>query len=204
MDIEHNLLPRQKPRSSNTNVKIELYPYATDLWDELKNLGIIDRIKEIPQLGVIKVNKALRKSRYDYTILQLYFHQIVRKKLKDKLALSYNNGIDSEEFYFQFTYPDGMKKPTIMDLLQLFTIAYNIGHFYNTFVASRAAIMLAQESEQFKKQILDSSVCENFQTEANKLISNENYYRFHLINSLLILEKCNPKFCKYVFFTFNN
>lgn len=194
MNIEHELLRKQKPRSYNTNVTIDLYPYATELWNELNDLKIIDRIKKIPQLGVIKVNKALKKNRYDYVMLQLYFHQIVKKRLKNKLELSYNNSINAEEFYFHFTYPDGIVKPTIMDLLQLFTIAYNIGHFYNTFVASRAAIMLARENDSFKRLILNSSLCENFRAEANKLINNENYYRFHLLNSLLILERCRPSF----------
>lgn len=59
MDIKHNLLPKQKRRSYNTNVTIDLFPYATALWNELNNLGIIDRMKNVPQLGVIKVNKAL-------------------------------------------------------------------------------------------------------------------------------------------------
>lgn len=99
MDIKHNLLPKQKRRSYNINVTIDLFPYATALWNELNNLGIIDRMKNVPQLGVIKVNKALEKSRYDYAILQLYFHQIVRKNLKDKLELTYNNGVNSDEFY---------------------------------------------------------------------------------------------------------
>ncbi len=194
MNIEHNLLPKQKRRSYNANVTIDLYPYATALWNELNNLGIIDRMKDVPQLGVIKVNKALEKSRYDYAILQLYFHQIVRKNLKDKLELTYNNGVNSDEFYYQFTYPDNVSKPTLMDLLQLFTIAYNIGHFYNTFVSSRAAVMLAKENESFKNIILNSSICENFRTEANRLLNDENYYRFHLINSLLVLEKCESSF----------
>ena len=194
MDIEHNLISRQKRRSYNTKVKIDLYSYAAVLWNELTDLGIIDRMKKIPQLGVIKVNKLLKKSRYDYVILQLYFHQIVRKNLKDKLQLTYNNRVNADEFCYHFTYPDGINKPTIMDLLQLFTIAYNIGHFYNTFVSSRAVIMLAKENESFKSLILNSSTCENYRIEAIKLLNDENYYRFHLLNSLLVLERCGSSF----------
>lgn len=194
MNIEHTLLPKQKRRSYNSKVNIDLYPYATELWNKLRDLEIIDRMKSVPQLGVIKVHRALEKSRYDYTVLQLYFHQIVRKNLKDKLELTYNNGIKAEEFYFQFTYPDGATKPTIMDLLQIFTIVYNVGHFYNTFVASRAAVMLATKNESFKNLILRSSSDENFRDQAEKLIDDENYYRFHLLNSLLILEKCGSCF----------
>ncbi len=194
MNISHNLLRKQKPRSNKTNVNIDIYEYATELWNELNNLEIIDRMKNIPQLGVIKVNKGLAKSRYDYVLLQLYFHQISRKYLKNKLELSYNNEISAKEFYFQFTYPSDVKKPTIMDLLQLFTIAYNIGHFYNTFVASRAAIMIANENKCFKEMILNASPCEKFKYAAKKIIEDENYHRFHLLNSLLILDRCKPCF----------
>lgn len=194
MDINHDLLRKQKRRSNKTHVKIDIYDYATELWNALSKLEIIDRMKHIPQLGVIKVNKGLKKSRYDYVILQLYFHQIVRKCLKNKLELTYNNGINAEEFCFPFTYPDGVKKPTIMDLLQLFTIAYNIGHFYNTFVASRAAVMLANENKCFKELIINASPCEKFKLTANKIIEDENYHRFHLLNSLLILDRCESCF----------
>lgn len=61
MYIEHDLLPKQKRRNYDTNVKIDLYSYATDLWKTLDELGIIDRIKNIPQLGAIKVDKTLEK-----------------------------------------------------------------------------------------------------------------------------------------------
>lgn len=46
--------------------------YISDL-----HIGIINRVKEIPQLGVIKVAKRLAKTRYDYIMLQLYLHQMI-------------------------------------------------------------------------------------------------------------------------------
>lgn len=139
--ITHDLLPKQKTRKHNMKVKIELYAYATELWDELEDSGFISRVKEIPQLGVIKVVKKLAKSRYDYIILQLYFHQIIKKNLQSHLRLSYNNYVSGEVFQSSFEGIDD--KPSIADILQLLCIIYNIGHFYNTFTASRAVTMLA-------------------------------------------------------------
>ena len=67
--ITYDLLPKQKPRKHNLKVSIDIYPYASELLEELDNLGIIKRVQEIPQLGVIKVAKQLAKTRYDYMSL---------------------------------------------------------------------------------------------------------------------------------------
>ena len=69
MEIKHDLPPKQKTRKHNLRVEIDLYPYATELYEELDKIGIVDRIKEVPQLGVIKVNKRLAKTRFDYVML---------------------------------------------------------------------------------------------------------------------------------------
>jgi len=68
--IKHDLLTKQKSRKYNLKVEIDLYPYAAELYAELEKIGIVDRIKDIPQLGVIKVPKKLQKTRYDYVMLQ--------------------------------------------------------------------------------------------------------------------------------------
>lgn len=93
MDIKHNLLPAQKSRKYNLKETIDLYPITTELYNELGRIGIIARIKDIPQLGVIKVKKKLNKSRYDYVMLQLYLHQLIRKNIQQNLKFSYSNYI---------------------------------------------------------------------------------------------------------------
>ena len=62
MFLEHELLKKQKRRKSSSNVKVELYPLAEELFGELNGLGIIQRMKDTPQLGVIRVSKNLKKS----------------------------------------------------------------------------------------------------------------------------------------------
>lgn len=53
-------------------------------------------------------------------------------------------------------------RPTIGDLLQLLTIVYNIGHFYNTFILSRDIIIYANENEEFSDKLIKSSKDERF------------------------------------------
>jgi len=188
--IKHDLLPAQKVRKHNLNVEIDLYPYATELYDELNSLGIIDRIKAIPQLGVIKVSKKLQKTRYDYVMLQLYLHQLIKKNLQGQLQLTYNNPVKAYEFRKEFKYISKNKKPTMGDMLQLLTIVYNIGHFYNTFTASRAVTMMAASDHTFYNLICSREDV-RYRETATKILSEQNYQRMHLLNSLLILEKCD-------------
>ena len=193
MIIEHTLLKKKKRRKLSSKVQVDLYPLATELYEELDTLGIIQRMKDVPQLGVIRVSKALQKSRYDYTILQLYFHQLIKKKLQSALKFTYNNPIRSMEFQNELEYMEGHRDPSVGDLLQIITIAYNIGHFYNTFVASRAAVIFANENEGFRKAIIEASGDARYQKAAEKMLIDANYQRYHLLNSLLVLQRCDQR-----------
>ena len=64
VDIEYDLLPKQKRRKQGLKVSIDLYPIATELFENLDSIGIVKRVQEIQQLGLIKVNSKLIKSRY--------------------------------------------------------------------------------------------------------------------------------------------
>ena len=81
--------------------------------------------------------------------------------------------------------------PSIGDILQLLTLVYNIGHFYNTLTASRAITLLANQDEEFRGMILNAVRDERFTSITKKLLDSQNYQRFHLINSFLILRRCN-------------
>ena len=145
MKIKYNLLPKHKTQKHNLNVEIDLYPYATELYEELDKIGIIERIKEIPQLGVIKVKKKLAKTRWDYVM-----HKLIKSRLQGDLRYTYNNLINSKQFREDYVYFDKKNKPSMGDIFQLLTIVYNVGHFYNTFTASRAIVMIAQEDRNFR------------------------------------------------------
>ena len=188
--IIHDLLPKQRSRKHNLKVEIDIYPYATELYEELEHIGIINRVKEIPQLGVIKVAKRLAKTRYDYIMLQLYLHQMIKNHLMGQLRLTYNNYVAAKEFRKDYKYIK-KDKPSIGDILQLLTIVYNIGHFYNTFTASRAVTMLASEDSAFFDMVVGASTSERFQEAAKSILNSKNYQRLHLLNSILILERCD-------------
>lgn len=193
MYIKHDLLPAQKSRKHNLNETIDLYPIASELYNEFFRMGIIDRMKEIPQLGVIKVKKKLNKSRYDYVMLQLYLHQLIRNNIQQSLKLSYSNYIKAKEFDRKIDFINKQFTPSLADIMQTLSLVYNIGHFYNTFTASRAVVMMASEDITFKDMIIKSSEDIQYRELVNKLLLEKNYQRFHLINSILILEHCNQE-----------
>lgn len=191
--IEHNLLPKQRLQKKNLNVSIDLYDYTYELYKQFISKGIIERVQEVPQLGLIRVNRKLSKSRYDYIMLQLYLHKIIREDLNSDLQISYNNKINLNDFMDNPIKINKKKRPTVGDLLQMLTLVYNIGHFYNTFTSSRAVIMYANEDEIFKNELIRSSKDKRFQKVAKMYIENRNYHRLHLLNSILILEMLDQK-----------
>lgn len=191
MEIKYDLIPKQKTQKHILRVEIDLYPYATELYDELDRNGIIDRIKEIPQLGVIKVKKKLAKTRFDYVMLQLYLHKLIKNNLQGDLRYTYNNFINSKEFRDDYIYPNKKNKPSMGDIFQLLTIVYNVGHFYNTFTASRAITMLAEEDHEFYSLVVNACDNKRYQCAAKAILASKNYQRLHLLNSVLILEQCD-------------
>ena len=82
--IEHDLVPKQKSRKSNLKVKVDLYAYASELFNELSAIGIFKRLKDVPQLGLIKVPKKLMKSRFDYTAFAIILSSADKKRTTHK------------------------------------------------------------------------------------------------------------------------
>lgn len=189
--VEYNIPITKNKKTKAIKVNIDFYSYLAELNEELERHDIIKKIKETPQLGLIKVSSKQKKSRYDYVMLQLYFHKIVKDNLQNVLRLTYNNKVKAKEFNDSYKYNKDQKTPSIGDIIQLLVVVYNIGHFYNTFTASKAIIIAANENNDFKELILNSSEDKRFKNAINKLLAEKNYHRFHLINSLLILEKCD-------------
>lgn len=207
MKFNYTLLPKTKQLKNNFDICIDLYDYAEEVYDELDVIGIINRTKDVNQLGLVKVKKDFNKSRYDYIMLQLYFHQIIKESLNSKLRYTYNNKVKAKEFGKEFQYLNGQPIPTIGDILQLLTIIYNIGHFYNTFTSTRALSMFCNDNIDFKNDLLNNISEERFRAVFNELILQKDYHRLHLLNAIIILEKCDSNkksiiLCKEILYAY--
>ena len=187
----YNLLLKAKSRSNAVKADIDLFPYAEELYSELDRIGIIDRLSAIPHLGPIKVTSSLKKTRLDYIFLQLYFHQIIKGELKTELKYTYNSKLYDKDFHCEDDFVTKENTVTIADVLQILSIIYSTGHFYNTFTASRAAIMHANKNANFYSLVFNASDSLIYKSKVKEYIETGNYQRFHLLNSLLVLEQCD-------------
>ena len=111
----------------------------------------------------------------------------------DLLIHSYNNNVSSKVFRDNYKYIGNSRKTSIGDILQLLTIVYNIGHFYNTFTSSKAIVIKASEDERFYDTILNASYSKRYKDVAEEILQRRNYQRLHLLNSILVLERVHIK-----------
>ncbi len=191
MIIVHDLIPGQKGK----RISVELFPLATEMYEEFDRLGMIDRLKSVKQLGLIRVAKKLEKSRYDYAVLQLYYHSIIRDNIQFSLEYSYGGKINLNDFSCDHELDKSIigkgNDVTVADVIQMMVFLYNVGHFYNTFVASRALIMLSENEAAFRDYLKNASSDIRIQQAAQYILEKRNYQRIHLLNSLLVLEHCD-------------
>ncbi|OWZ83222.1 hypothetical protein [Natranaerobius trueperi] len=190
MFIEEEIFKGIRNVGKSKKVKINLFPLATDLFSILKEEGLIEELNNTPLLGNITVRKKDSYTRYDYVMMQQYMYLFVKKKLNSELMLSLGNKVKCKEFtngIFDIKNSDFKKVPTIADILQILALIYNIGHFKNTFTSSRAAINAIKSDEKLYESFLCNFEFDLHKNIARQIIESNNYYRFHLLNSLLIL-----------------
>lgn len=173
-------------------ISLNLYTLSTELYGEFTRMGFIDRLNNIPQLGSIAVSKSLCKSRYDYVVLQWWLHSRAHDLVNPFLEFSYASTIRKQDVDPTLPIPAAHKNHTVMEYLQVLVMAYNVGHFYATFVSSRAMLLKLHDSAQVRADFLalfggDQAVL----SVCNRVIDENDYFHFHLLNSLLALNACN-------------
>ncbi|MBO0562680.1 hypothetical protein EXQ39_03935 [Clostridium botulinum] len=125
-------------------------------------------------------------------MFQNYLCNFIKKNLNlnSSLQISLNNKVKAKEYekpILDIGDKEYGKLPTIADILQLLIIGYNIGHFKNTFTSSRAAIKILKCNNECYQSFIDLFEFQVHKSIAERIIANEEYHRFHLLNSLLIL-----------------
>ncbi len=171
---------------------VKFYDYATELYGILKENDLIKAMERTPLLGNIPVKRRDSYTRFDYIMFQLYLYQFVEKHLNSELLHSLNNGYRCKEFGHmvidvrdcEFTN----KMLTLADIMQMLVFIYNIGHFKNTFTSSRAALDILKNNNEIRKGFLAAFKYEEHRKTATEIIKTNNYYRFHILNSLLLLQ----------------
>lgn len=153
-----------------------------ELYNELDRCGLVARLRTIPHYGSIKINAKYDHSRYDYVCQQLTLHDLARKTMKDKhMVLKYGNkicAVDGIDF-------------SLYDAVAILVLISNIGHFRNTFTASQAALRLCRESEAYRESLRTAVDDDRFRWGVDRVIENYSDMQLHLLNALVLLEKCD-------------
>jgi hypothetical protein len=191
MIIESAIFRNPKGTTVNRQVSVELYPAAARLYNLLDSADYIARLKSIELLGSLDKKNKLKYSRFDYIVLQLYMQKLVQKELPEDLLYSFRNQVRQVDFSdsaLPLIKAHSEDKHSVGELLQILAITSNIGHFRNTFTASRAAIKVLYNDHYFRARFMKQFRYEKHIELAEKIIAEQNYYRYHLINALLILQ----------------
>lgn len=168
-------------------------PLMKELCDELSKKDVMKRMQELPTLGVSYVGRReIRKrdirTRMEYVKIQEYLNNLIKAKLTGKLEYSGNKSIFRE---FNFGEVKVKKNDvTMYAVMQILILSYNIGHYYDTFISSMA-ITMASRNTSFRDFIINSFGDERFKIVATQILNSEDYLHVHLLNSLVILEKCD-------------
>lgn len=175
-------------RSKKADIK--LFNYASNLYSLLEDEGIIANMDHTALLGSLTKLTKENYSRLDYIMMQLYMYGFVMDNLNTELNPSFNTRVNYDAFSnseIKMNYDRLSVKPTVADILQILTLVYNIGHFKNTFTSSLAMINTLNSNEDLLDDFISNFEFENHKQIASNIILSNNYHRFHLLNSLLIL-----------------
>lgn len=187
--FSENILKKRDHVKRQKNIEFDLYNLSEILYNELDHIGVIDRLKSIPQLGTINVNHHLFKSRWDFVALQFWIHKKAHDLVNDSLEYSYASKMHSRDFNPILILPP--KAPSVEEFIQTFTLAYNIGHCFNTFLSSRAMIYALKNSVNLFNEFTALFIDQRGKNLLKKLVEKDDYLHFHLLNSILVLEQCN-------------
>ena len=83
MRIEKEIFKGIRNVGKRKVVKVDLYPYVSELYKMLEENNLIQELKDTALLGNICIKKRDSYSRFDYVMMQLYIYQFVKKHLSE-------------------------------------------------------------------------------------------------------------------------
>ncbi|RAS76654.1 hypothetical protein [Priestia endophytica] len=161
-----------------------MYPYTTELYEFLTKFKYDTKFHSTKQLGAIQyLLRGAHHTRYEYIFLQwTLIHQ-----LKDKakgLGLNSNN-VSTDGLFL----PNIGKNPTGSEILQCLALLTNMGHFPDTFSASKVWLHLLRKNFRNLRTGLKRGLQDEEKYLLDDMISNFDTYNIHLINALFLLER---------------
>jgi hypothetical protein len=173
-DVSYNI-------SGQGILRTYMYPYTLKLYNFLSSNKYDVKFHSTKQLGALQyLLKGAHHTRYEYMFVQWTLIDQIKNNAK---GIGLNSKINSN----LNLNIDGMVSPTPAELLQCLSILTNIGHFPDTFAASKLWLHLIRNNIRGLKTGLKKGLLKNEKILLDRIIDNNDYYNVHLINALFLL-----------------
>lgn len=176
-----------------------LFGEAISLMDLLESYNLIEKTKNVCQLGTMKyVYPGAHHTRYEYIFTQLMLiSNIVTSKgiIERNIELSLSASLNEYDF-LSYKISGG-------EIMQCLAILSNASHMYDTFTSSKLLLRLLQESRSNGTGfyiVYKRNLSRNIQPSFDELLNTNNYYKLHLFNMCHLLKgmahtSANSKLC---------
>lgn len=159
-----------------------VYPHTQVLYKFLSNYHYDAKWHYTNQLGALRnFLHGAHHTRYEYIVLQwTLIHQ-----LKEKVT---GLGLSSTHDVFG-QLPGVGKNPSGGEILQCLAILTNMGHFPDTFSASRAWLHLLKKNQGKIRTTFRAGLHNEDKKLLDKMVKKFDTYEIHLVNALFLLER---------------
>lgn len=177
--------------SGHGKIEVELYDYAQKYLEFMEDINVIDRLANTDQLGALtNVHHGAHYTRYEYVLLQWYLIYKVKENLED-------TGFGSEKDDFgevnQLENP-----PTVAEILQSLSLLANMGHFPDTFAASKLWLHLLNNNELkvrtgfrrgLKANLQNDELKKDLSNLLDSIIDSFDIHNIHVLNAIFLLRR---------------
>lgn len=177
--------------SGHGKIEFDFYPYTQKYREFMEDIDVVERLADTNQLGALtNVHHGAHYTRYEYVLLQWYLIYKVKENLED-------TGFNSEKDDFGKVNQLG-DPPTVAEILQSLALLANIGHFPDTFAASKLWLHLLNNNEVkvrtgFRRGLKEDLKENYLQKDLDKLldgiIDSFDIYNIHVLNAIFLMRR---------------
>lgn len=176
--IDYNLL-------GQGNIKVYMYKEPKEVYDFLSYYQFDNKLNELNQLGAMRhVLKGAHYTRYEYMLLQML---LINRIGRGKKSVGLSDEFRFEELNLKGNY---LSKAALLQCLAILT---NIGHFPDTYTASKVWLHLLSKNKHKIRTIYRRGLTPEARLELEKVIQTFDYYKIHLLNTIYMLGRFKRK-----------
>ncbi len=171
--------------SGHGPIEIRVFPYAKFLYKLLESENYDAKFHYTNQLGALRDSfHGAHYTRYEYIILQWYLINQVQDS--EALGLGFNSHRDN---FGALDFVDNGSPPTLADIFQSISILNNMGHFPDTFAASKVWLNLLKKNLKDVRTGFRKGLNPQHKRLLDEMLEDFDYYHIHLLNGIFLLRR---------------